>query len=91
MKPEEAEEIQQEVENELVRRGSIASGQLNPDADCRANNGDVEMENQNLNNESEGTEEVTTAPKKKKRVQIQEGSLFGKKCYKVRTTDVIQS
>ena len=97
MKPDEAEEIQQEVQNELVRRGSIASGQLSTagpeEAESGSGSESADRENQLL----EGGEQMQMGAeqnsqdqleakviKKKKKVQIQEKSLFGKTCYKVK-------
>ena len=98
MSPDETQEIQQEVQAELVRRGSIASNLSRHSEEDGEGGGDpAEAEasaaeraaEQNLMEQrgEEGEDEVQVVKKKsskpKKTVQIQEKSLFGKKCYKI--------
>ncbi len=98
MSPDETQEIQQEVQAELERRGSIASnlsrhsqedGEGGRDPDEAGASAAERAAEQNLieQREAEGEDEVQVAKKKsskpKKTVQIQEKSLFGKKCYKI--------
>ncbi len=98
MSPDETQEIQQEVQAELVRRGSIASNLSRHSQEDGEGGGDPaeagasaaeRAAEQNLMEQrgEEGEDEVQVAKKKsskpKKTVQIQEKSLFGKKCYKI--------
>lgn len=94
MKPDEAQELQHEVEEELARRGSIASNSSrgtrdqNPEADDPDDPEGQELQqvrsDAGSNDENEGSTTPNDRPSKpKKRVQIQEKGLFGKKCYKI--------
>ncbi|TRY72253.1 hypothetical protein TCAL_00210 [Tigriopus californicus] len=92
MKPDEAQELQHEVEEELARRGSIASNSSRA-REQTPEDEDQDPEGQELqevrsepgfDDDTEGDDASTAqSPKPKKRVQIQEKGLFGKKCYKI--------
>lgn len=85
MKPEETDEVRKEVEDELQRRGSIASGLE------MAERGNSANEERNQQTEVSSTDaeandrpaESETLTGRAKKVTIQENSLFGKKCYKI--------
>ena len=88
MNPNEGEETQREVEEELARRGSTPSLAAQQ-TDEEAGNAE-EMKSMNpipeetiTNSPVEMTKEVTKQKKKSIHVQIREKSWFGKKCVKV--------
>ena len=86
MKPEEQEEIQQEVEAELQRRGSINSMQP-PPANALAQAGEAEAGEADGLNAGEGGEDAAGGDHevrvKQRKVKFNEKSLFGKKCYRI--------
>jgi len=88
MKPNEGEETQREVEEELAaRHGSSPSLASPPDDDLEDGKGE-ELQNMNPSIKDDSTEdpvveEQTKKPRKALHVQIREKSWFGKKCLKI--------
>ncbi len=99
MNPDEAQDIENEVREELERRCSIASsrGSLHSQEEAQERPQDHQGQGEeelslneiaqadDVNEDGGGDDVEVRRPKKKakKTVQIQEKSLFGKKCYKI--------
>ena len=87
MKPDEAAELENEVREELERRGSIASSirSCDPERDNADSAGNaaqqlepLQQQQQQQEDQEESSASSPPRPKIVKRVQIREKSLFGK-------------